>query len=96
MFVLLALHLLELLLFISLAQVNAIGAVCFLHSLLNCCGAFEKVSVTPRIYINILFLTLQQQGRLPNSLLCINKEAGRVQSNKIFRGRMFTGKPQHL
>jgi hypothetical protein len=52
--------------------------------------------VTPRIYINILFLTLQQQGRLPNSLLCINKEAGRVQSNKIFRGRMFTGKPQHL
>jgi hypothetical protein len=52
--------------------------------------------VTPRIYINKLFLTLQQQGRLPNSLLCINKEAGRVQSNKIFRGRMFTGKPQHL
>jgi hypothetical protein len=40
--------------------------------------------------INILFLTLQQQGRLPNSLLCIHRQAGRVESNKIFRGRTFT------
>jgi hypothetical protein len=43
-----------------------------------------------------IVLTLQQQGRFPNSFLCNNRETGRVQSNKIFRGQTFIAKPKHL
>ena len=57
---LLGMHLLQCLLVISLAHVLAIGALCFLHSFLNCCSAFEKVRTGaathaggPKVKVNV-------------------------------------------
>ena len=89
MFVLLALHLLELLLFISLAQVNAIGAVCFLHSLLNCCGAFEKVRTGTATHADgsIVEVNVQVHGMEFIKLVCAS--LGNVFQTRGLRGFVF-------
>jgi len=86
---LLGMHLLQCLLVISRAHVLAIGALCFLHSFLNCCSAFEKVRTGTATHAGgpIVEVNVQVHGMELIKLVCASP--GNVFQTRSLRGFVF-------